>query len=920
MKKSIVAVISIICFCLIFIPLTSYAADGVPEDVLSKTSSVFYVEAWSGMRGSSGTAFLIYSSSDRSLLLTNEHVISINPKNVSVYLSEKEQCKAKVIASSEQYDLAILEVTQHLGNALSFSEKVSQGDAIFAVGFPGDADYLSDTHAVTSSQATITDGVVSAIRAMKLVEYGPTVSIVQMNADINHGNSGGPLFNKDGNVVGVNTYGVTSASGIYGAISTESIVVYLKETSLFSMVALVQDKPIIEDSVVNAPALVNNAESYFSGRAVPIYWMFVSATLLLAGIITIVLLVVINKKKTKSVKSSPRIISFSLNDYLNQLDNCLSCEDIVSLLVPVAKEMRDKHADGSLLIHLTPESISVKDSGCFINQSFVNSYSKPQFTAPEQISKGIANIKTDVYSFCKLMDYLFQYRRANNETLEASESEKLFLQIVDKGTRVDPEERYQSMLEVIFDLSALNTGLLSQEAKKPFAEEQNQPQSTDKHSRGSKPIIVASIVTVGLIAITIIATQIISRKMMDKYARENDPERLCFWTYQSIIGDKTKYLDYAQAGHSLGLGDYPDASAAYLQLGDFYDSQTLYNEAQYLYGEELLSSKQYDKASEVFSELGSYKDAADMINEVTYQHAKAMADNGNYDGAIELYETITDYKDTTERIKNTNYHKATALANTGEYDAAINIFESIKDYSDSSDQISITKYRKGYSFLSSQQYSKAEDVFKKLKNAGYPDAVEALNETYYTWGADLAGKKDYIGAYQKLQNCKNYKGTSELIDALIPTIYGEGIDKYDAGQYSEAKKRFYTVKNYKRSSDYLFLIQCHDSYWLSEQDINKLTNLIGFEDAGILIFKDSNAFYFLTGGTWYGSNGNMRFYMSGDSRWCTHDMGLPSGSWTFSDNVFFIGNTDYFYIVATGKNTVVIEYVKNGRQYTMTRR
>lgn len=919
MKKALVLFVSIICVCLLITPFSSYAADGVPKEVLSKTPAVFYVEAWSGMQGSSGTAFLIHSASERSLLLTNEHVISVNPKNVSVYLSEKEQCKAKVIAASEQYDLAVLEVTQYLGNELSFSEEVSQGDAIFAVGFPGDADRLSDTHAVTSSQATITDGVVSAIRTMKLVEYGPTVSIVQMNADINHGNSGGPLFNKDGNVVGVNTYGVTSANGIYGAISTDSIIVYLKETNLFSEVTLVHDKTINQDPVVISPASVDDMESYFSGKAIPVYWTFVSAAILAAGLIVIMLIIVKNRKRTRASKSSPRISSYSLNDYLNRLDNCLSCDDIVSLLVPVAKDMRDKHADGSLLLHLVPESISVNDSGCFINHSS-NIYSKPQFTAPEQISKGIATIKTDVYSFCKLMDYLFQYGRVNNETLEASDSEKLFHKIIDKGTKVDPEERYPSMQEVLFDLAALNAGSLSKEAKKPFAEYYEQSQNTNKQHRCIKPIIAASIVTVGLIAISIVAIQLISYKMMDKYARENDPEKLCFWVNQSIIEDNTEYSNYAWAGHYMSVGNNMDASAIYYKLGDFYDSQTLYKECQYNYGDDLLSSKQYAKAAEVFSELGSYKDAADKIKEVSYQQAKTLMDSGNYNGAIEVYQTIIDYKDSADQIKGALYRKASALANAGEYDAAIKVFESIRDYKDSKEQINTTQYRKGYSFLSSQQYSKAEDVFKKLKTAGYSDAVEALNETYFTWSVDLADKKDYVGAYQKLQNCKNYKGASELIDALIPAIYGEGVEKYDADQYSEAKKRFSAVKNYKRSGDYLFLIQCHSS-WLSEQDIKKLTNLIGFEDAGTLMFKDDTAFYFLIGGTWYGNNGNMRFYEKNDSWWITHDMGLSgSGSWSIKNNVFSVGETKNFYIIATGKDTIVIEYIKTGRQYTMTRK
>ena len=926
MKRVLLLILSIVSICLLFTPINAYDTDGVPESVLSKTQSVFYVESWSGMKGSSGTAFLIYSSTDRSLLLTNEHVIDINHDNVSVFLSEKEQCKAKIIASSEQYDLAVLQVSQNLGTSLVFSEIINQGDAVFAVGFPGDADYLSDSHAVTSSQATITNGVVSAIRSMKLVEYGPSVSILQMNADINHGNSGGPLFNSEGYVVGVNTYGVTSASGIYGAISTDSIIEFLKETNTFSYITLAEENSTADVAIT--PTLINQADSYFD-KSIPIYWIIICIAILAIGIITTILLLALRRKRNKHLEAPTKTITLKLDDYLNCLSGSLSCEDVVSLLIPVAKEMRDKHADGSLLIHITPDMICVNESGGFIAQSSDSSFSKPQFAAPEQISQGIANTKTDLYSFCKLMDYMFQYGRAESSNEEAQtedhqgvlHSELIFNQIIKKGTMVNPDERYLSMQELLYEMAALNVGSISEDAKKPFIVKQGSKNTIQSKSHSRKPILVVGLATLGLIAVVIAGNQILSQRMMDKFARENDPERLYFWTSQSIFGNKDNYLSYARGGHQFRLKHYSEASSEYKYLGDFYYSNTLYKESQYLLGVDYLSNKLYDKALEVFSGLGSYKDAVDKVNEVPYRRAEEMANSGDYDSALEIYQTIIDYKDTEEQIKNTKYRKATALANTGDYDAAIKIFDSIKDYKDSAEQINATKYRKGYSFLSSQQYSKAEDVFIRLKAAGYTAATDALNETYYTWGADLAEKKDYVGAYKKLQNCKNNKDASELIDALIPVIYKEGKEKYEDGKYDEANKRFSAIQSYQRSKDYSFLIECHNSSWLSEQDITKLTNLIGFEDAGYLIFKDNSDHYFMSGGTWYGSNGNIRFYEdSNGKRWYTQNMGLPNGDLHCQNGVWSINGVDVVYVYATGKNTIIVEYVKNGRQYTMTRR
>ena len=81
-KRSLSIILFIIAFIVTVLPVSANATEGVPEEVLTKTSSVFYIEAWSGTSGSSGTAFLIQSSIGQSLLLTNEHVVNINKNNI----------------------------------------------------------------------------------------------------------------------------------------------------------------------------------------------------------------------------------------------------------------------------------------------------------------------------------------------------------------------------------------------------------------------------------------------------------------------------------------------------------------------------------------------------------------------------------------------------------------------------------------------------------------------------------------------------------------------------------------------------------------------------------------------------------------------------------------------------------------------
>lgn len=222
--RKLLSVVFAICF--IFISASTVSADSIPEEVLSQIDKVFYVETQDRKSVASGTAFLIANNDDGSFLLTNYHVVELNLDNVVVWTGSGQITQAIVVAKDERYDLAVLKATATIHEKpVSFSTDSARGSAVYAVGFPGDAEYLSDSALRTSQEATITDGVISAIRSAQIVSGGPSVGIIQTNASINHGNSGGPLFDQNGFVVGVNTYGVSS--GIFGAISSASVLEFL---------------------------------------------------------------------------------------------------------------------------------------------------------------------------------------------------------------------------------------------------------------------------------------------------------------------------------------------------------------------------------------------------------------------------------------------------------------------------------------------------------------------------------------------------------------------------------------------------------------------------------------------------------------------------------------------------------------------
>ena len=233
MFKRILYLFSFIFIFALLINL-SFAADTVPKKVLLSTESVVRVLSEYSDGYATGSGFVIKSDNKTTLIATNYHVVKDNPYNISVWIDEEETINAKVLAYSDQKDICVLELSYPIFlKALSFNNNSKQGDAVFAVGFPSAADYLSDKEAHISSDATITDGIISAIRETTISNHGQSIKLFQINAAINSGNSGGPLFNKNGEVIGINTYGINDSQGIFGAISISEFETFLKDNSIY---------------------------------------------------------------------------------------------------------------------------------------------------------------------------------------------------------------------------------------------------------------------------------------------------------------------------------------------------------------------------------------------------------------------------------------------------------------------------------------------------------------------------------------------------------------------------------------------------------------------------------------------------------------------------------------------------------------
>ena len=149
-------------------------------------------------------------------ILTNSHVVN-GASSVVLHLSNKNSAKATIIYDNPVLDLAILKSSTSLPYlAIGNSDKLSVGQDVMAVGTPLS---LTLTH-------TFTKGIVSALNRTLKVDStsgeGYMQNLIQHDASLNPGNSGGPLVNSSGEVVGINTLKITSGEGIGFAIPSKS--------------------------------------------------------------------------------------------------------------------------------------------------------------------------------------------------------------------------------------------------------------------------------------------------------------------------------------------------------------------------------------------------------------------------------------------------------------------------------------------------------------------------------------------------------------------------------------------------------------------------------------------------------------------------------------------------------------------------
>lgn len=201
--------------------------NGIGTGINKVYDATVYIENYKGDKVNvSGTGFIYKKDSGKAYILTNYHVVGDNT-SLEVTLSDDKKVDAKYVGGDQYLDIAVISISSSSVKQvakLGSSSKAILGDTVFTVGSPVGDEY----------RGTVTRGILSGKDRLVAVSVsGGTedyvMRLLQTDAAMNPGNSGGPLCNANGEVIGMNSLKLVKneVEGMGFAISIEDILAHI---------------------------------------------------------------------------------------------------------------------------------------------------------------------------------------------------------------------------------------------------------------------------------------------------------------------------------------------------------------------------------------------------------------------------------------------------------------------------------------------------------------------------------------------------------------------------------------------------------------------------------------------------------------------------------------------------------------------
>lgn len=942
-KLSFILAILFVFMLLIFNPVN--AANAVPQKVLDARESLVRVFTNDGDDYYTGSGFVVGEDAFGYYIVTNWHVVEKNRSNIGIMYNDEVYTNVNIKRKSNGADLCILYLTTDEVDIkpliIANHSTIKVGDPIYAIGFPGASDYLSDEFNANFESVTITDGIISTIKTGALVKSNVPIENIQINASISRGNSGGPLLNKDGEVIGVNSFVMLDAQNINVAVSIKELI------------------PLLNESDINYNQNSLKKATLFGKNALSII-IVVGAVFVITAIIIFLVRFLKGSKRKKAKVKIKKEKKQNYYEYFGNINRTL--DEKLYAILHVIEQVKELHKQSRYNLGICPENITV-----IHNQASLMVHKKQQerniitdkqgYYAPELYNtNGIEGPWTDVYAYSAIVYEIISgkplsksFERKDNDDLNIKEDmDEIYsniMSIIRKGLELNYQQRTITTDELIMHLHIILYEFQTSE----IVITNNGNMQKPIRRTGNQIIPYHDNLTDSLSRSTMMTRETkLPRKKLSKQVKSTIVWGLCL---VALITSGTIFIyntnsSYENAIIRADKADFKIADTHISKLWIPYKNSVKLH--AYIDAGLLLDNGKYDKATEAFSVLGNYFKAEEMIDEVQYRYAVNLLNNKQFDEAKTEFSSLGEYKDSSSMINEVDYANAVYFLENAEYENAIILFTDLNDYKDSKDMVMECEYQKAVVYISKGRFENAKDKLINLITRGYSKAEELYNEVVYLMALDDIKKSsstlsNIIPAFNKLQEINPYKDSNKILEDLSERIMDFAYDKLYDGFYKSAKAYFNIVEDYFWIDDLIeicdmlnMIEETSDKsslYYLADRQISitrseykTLLNSDDIIDIDKYLLEDAVIQHFLNG-RWKTSSGRYYFEMYWDKESWYADYNLPWKDgiyYNIKDAIYSLtqkkgSDKKVYRFIYINYNTIKIYCYKDKKTYTLYR-
>ncbi len=736
----------VVCFLMCLSIATVTFAASAPQEVLDARAGVARIicEYPGEDEGAVvGSGFAVGDSDYVDFIVTNYHVIEGDPYEITVITDSNLQTKATVYAELPTSDLAILQLNEPISELrpLRINTKEMEtniGAEVYALGFPAAADYVFDEADTFSEQVSITSGIVSSVKPVSWLTDSPkSVQAYQIDVPISGGNSGGPLLNDKGEIIGITSFGVgpegkalLSAENINGAISSLELKYFLDDQEI----------------------------AYYHDTAFPV-WIPITIIVAAAVAVTILLLWMRRKKRsTETMKKQGKGKWIALNSYLETVYTPFVFEHAVRILAPIAYQLAQMHTQMQWYGNVSLDNILIDPKTGLTQlkeqqataQAGGNMVISPGYSPLEKYRADIADGGyTDVFGFAAVL-YRLLFRADPPEIFARMQNDQTIvnqinsLPIYDQNKQAflkclnpDPRERYQNAGEMITALS-IAPPVVQQAETIP----QNAPvgmEAVQKKKKRRKKLLW--LIPIGVAAAAAIVCGVLftqnagviqaAQKLMEqeRYAQAKQKYETAYFLSEA---DKGSYA-IAQAGAAFQDEKYEKALEYMESASQSEQADQLKKDIVVAYSMQMYYDDKTEEALELLKPYEGDKEVDKQIVNIICLEADWQFQENEDEVGYEWLKRLNDTPDARDAIKYWAQEWTNAwYTEAGDYDKTIGILQNIPFQDEKQVQKSIEEVvlREVAYAVENMDYERVSELMTLMegneKYAGLSDSYKAI--------------------------------------------------------------------------------------------------------------------------------------------------------------------------------------------------